>query len=41
MDLDEYTVDAIATLSARAECVTVDDRTWVIEYSLRSLDEID
>lgn len=39
--VEEYAIDAIATLSARAECFTVDDRTWVIEHASRSLDEID
>lgn len=39
--VEEYAMDAIATLNARAECFTVDDRTWVTEHASRSLDEID
>ncbi|TMQ02390.1 MAG: hypothetical protein E6J90_36265 [Deltaproteobacteria bacterium] len=39
--VEEYAVDAIATLSARAECFTVRDRAWVVEHASRSLDDID
>jgi hypothetical protein len=39
--VDEYAADAVATLHARAECFTVQDRAWVSEHASRSLDEID
>jgi hypothetical protein len=39
--VEEYAIDALARLSARAECFTVRDRTWVVEHASRSLDEID
>jgi hypothetical protein len=39
--VEEYAVDAIATLSARADCFTVGDRAWVAEHASRSLVEID
>jgi hypothetical protein len=39
--VEEYAVDAVATLSARAECFTVGDRAWIVEHASRFLDEID
>jgi hypothetical protein len=39
--VEEYAADAIATLSARAECFTVREHAWVVEHASRSLDEID
>src|SRR5262249_31194007 len=31
--VEEYAIDAITRLSARAECFTVHDRTWVVEHA--------
>jgi len=39
--VDEYAVDAIKALGARPECLTADDRAWVVEHQASSLSEIE
>jgi hypothetical protein len=39
--VDEYAIDAITGLGARPECLTADDRAWVVEQQASSLSEIE
>jgi hypothetical protein len=39
--VDEYAIDAIKALGARPECLTADDRAWVVEHQASSLSEIE